>query len=468
MAISAIGVGSGLPLDELLTNLERNERQSLNILTTRSTREKTRLSAYGTLKTNIESLQKAAKELGKAETFGGLKTSTKSEAFSATAATGAIAGQYSVKVDQLATGQSLKSATGQADRTTALATGSVNIEVELVNGEKTTLTVAAADTSLNGIMQAFNNSSTAGVSATMVNNGDETNPYFLLMNARGTGTEAAVKSITVSGTDPATDVTQLNEAIGFTQGGGTNALVETAAKNAEININGIDIVSQTNTVENAIEGVTLTLTKENDTAENLGITADPAVTEKAINAFVTAYNNLQNTVKSLTAYNSENQSGSILTGDNLVRRIQSQITQALSAATPSGSMANLSSMGITSDVSTGTLKVDSTKLTDALKNNMLDVKELFSGQNGISKNIDTTAEGFVRSGGAISSATEGLNRTIELLNTQYASASARIDSRMEAYRSQFQKLDAMIAQMNSTSSYLTQQLSALADMNKQD
>lgn len=467
MAISAIGVGSGLPLDELLANLEKSERQSLNMLTTRATRENTRLSAYGTIKTNIETLQKAAKELGKAETFGGLKTSSTSEAFSASAATGAIAGRYNIKIDQLATTQSLKSATGQPDRAAALATGDINIEVELVNGEKTTLTVAAADTSLNGIMQAFNTSNSVGVSATMVNTGDTTNPYYLLMNARGTGTEAAVKSITVSGVDPATDVSALNDTFGFNQGSG-GALVETQALNAEININGIDIVSQTNTVENAIEGITLTLNKENSSAENLSVSADTAVTEKAITAFVNAYNNLQNTARTLTAYNSENQTSSILTGDNLVRRIQSQITQALSAAPPSGAIANLGSMGITSDLATGTLQIDSLKLNEVLKNNMPDVKNLFAGDNGISTSIDTTSESFIRAGGAISSATDGLNRTIELLNTQYESASARISSRMEAYRTQFQKLDIMIAQMNSTSGYLTQQFSALANLNKRD
>lgn len=463
MAISSIGVGSGLPLDELLTNLERTEKQSLNVLTTRSTREKTRLSAYGTIKSGIEALQKAAQTLGKAETFGALKTAGGGEFFSATSKAGAIAGQYSINVNQLATSQSLKSSQGLASRDTALASGDVNIQVELVDGTKTTLSLSAADTSLNGIVKAFNSNTNAGVSATMVNNGDPTNPYYMLFNARNTGTESAVKSITVSGVN-GTDVTALNDAIGFTQGSG-GALTETAAKNAELTINDIDITSQRNSVENVIEGVTLSLTKETESAQNLTLSADDSVTEKAVNAFVTAYNNLQNTIKTLTSYNTETQTGSPLTGDSLSRRVQTQMRQALSAATGSGEVRNLAQMGITTDPQTGTLKVDSSKLSDALKNNMAGVQDLFSGTKGLSKSIDDTANLFVKTGGIIPSATDGVNRSIKALEAQYASASDRIDSRMKIYRDQFQKLDVMMSQMNSTSNYLNQQLSAIANMN---
>lgn len=462
MAISSIGVGSGLPLDELLTNLETSERQSLNVYASRATKERTRLSAYGTIQSGLEALQKAAQTLGKAETFGALKTSVSGDAFTASSKSGAIAGQYSINVTQLATSQSLKSATGLASRDAALASSDINIEVELVNGKKTTLTLAAADTSLNGILSAFNGNNDVGVNATMINNGDASNPYYMLFNARGTGTDAAVKSITVTGTDTA-GVTALNDAIGFSQSGG-GALTETVAKNAQLTINDIGITSQTNTVEGAIEGVTLTLSKENEGAQNLSITSDNSVAEKAINAFVTSYNNLQNTIKSLTSYNMETQTGSALTGDSLARRVQTQMRQALSAAEGSGDIANLSKIGITTDPLTGTLKVDNAKLQSSLNTNMVNVQGLFSGENGISKSISSTADLFVKSGGIISNATDGINRGLKNLEEQYNAASARISSRMDIYRAQFQKLDVMMAQMNSTSSYLNQQLSAISNM----
>lgn len=481
MAISSIGVGSGLPLDQLLADIEKSERQSLSAITARSTREKTRLSAYGTIKSGIEALQKAAETLSKADTYGASKTSGGGDFFTATSKAGATAGQYSVNVQQLATSQSLRSASAQTSRNTALVAADVNIEVTLANGEKTTLTVAAADTSLDGIMKALNNNTDAGVSSTLVNAnaGDTENPeYYMLFNARGTGTQAAVQSITVTAADGTSDVSALSNVIGFNRGtpdlapadpgytAPSGALIEeTAAKNALVEINGISITSQNNTIENAIEGVTLSLTKETTTAQTLTVSADNSVTTKAVEAFVTAYNNLQNTIKSLTSYNTETQTGSALTGDSLARRVQGQMRQALTSGTGSEGISNLSQLGITTDPLSGTLKIDNTKLTAALGDNMAGVQDLFAGTTGISSTIKTAADTFVKSGGIISSATDGVNRSIKALEEQYSSASERIDNRMAIYRAQFQQLDVMMSQMNATSSYLNQQLSALANLN---
>lgn len=460
MAISSIGVGSGLPLSDLLSQLESNERQSLNVYTSRATAEQTRFSAYGTIKSGLEALQKAAQTLGQAATFGALKASTTSEAFTAGTQTGAIAGQYKIEVKELATSQSLKSA-GQASRENALSTSDVTIQVKLANSDTpVTLTLAAKDTSLNGIVQAFNNSADVGVNATLINDGKAVNPHYLLLNARGTGTESAIESITITGDDTAA----LEAALGFTQGDPASALTEQAATNARLFINDTEISSQTNTVQGAIDGVTLTLNKESTKVENLSITADNSVTEKAINAFVTAYNNVQNTIKSLTSYNTETQQGSALTGDSVARRVQTQLSQALSSASASTGL-NLSKIGITTDPTNGNLKVDNSKLSDTMKSNMQGVKELFSGDNGISKTIEATTTQFVKTGGILASATDSITRTLKSLEQQYESASARIDARAASYQKQFQQLDIMMAQMNSTSTYLTQQFSALANLN---
>src|SRR5690606_30700290 len=101
MAISSIGVGSGLPLDDLLAKLRASENQSLTLIESRANTVQSRLSAYGTIKSSIEALKTAGDALGKAETFGALKASVGGDAFTATATSKAIAGQYSIKVEQL-------------------------------------------------------------------------------------------------------------------------------------------------------------------------------------------------------------------------------------------------------------------------------------------------------------------------------------------------------------------------------
>jgi flagellar hook-associated protein 2 len=73
---------------------------------------------------------------------------------------------------------------------------------------------------------------------------------------------------------------------------------------------------------------------------------------------------------------------------------------------------------------------------------------------------------FISRDGLIPSATASIDRSIGDLAKQYEAAAARIDAKMENYRMQFTKLDGLVAQMNSVSSYLTQQLSMLGNMSE--
>src|SRR3546814_248626 len=204
--------------------------------------------------------------------------------------------------------------------------------------------------------------------------------------------------------------------MGYDKTAGTGAFTETAAKNAAISINGIAIESQSNTIEDAIEGVTLTLLKETETAkpQTLSVTRDDSVTSKAVNTFVTAYNNLQGIIKTLTSYNVDNQTGSTLTGDSLARKVQNQIRDALNVAGSGDAISTLSQMGITTDPTTGNLKVDNDKLAAALKDNMADVEKLFSGENGLSVKLGAVADNFVKRGGTISSATDSMTNTLKI------------------------------------------------------
>lgn len=461
MAISSIGVGSGLPLDQLLANLRTSENASLKLLETRASKEQGRLSAYGTLKSSIDALKTAAAALGKNESYGAMKTAVSGDAFTATSTTAAISGQYNVEVTKLASAQSLSSASGVANRDTSLVTGggTVTVTVELNDGTITELQLNAADATLEGVVAAFNGNNDVGANATIVNDGTNN---FLLLNARGTGTQAAVKSITVAG-DGSNDVTALGNVLDFDDAANTG-MNDIAANNAQLTINGIAITGQTNTIEGAIEGVTLTLAKETDgTPQTLNVSRDDSVAKKAVETFVSSYNNLQNLIKTLTAYNTETQSGAALTGDSLARKVQSQVRDALNVA---GGTINLSQLGITTDPTTGTLKTDGTKLDAALRDNMDDVKALFAGDNGISKRVSTVADLYTGTGGIISSTTSSITNSLKDLEKQYDAASARIDAKMENYRQQFIQLDSMIAQMNSTSAYLSQQLSMLGNISK--
>lgn len=462
MAISSIGVGSGLPIDELLADLRKSENHTLRLIQDRQDKAEDRLSAYGKLKSALSSLETAAKTLNDADTYGAFKTRTSAEAFTAKASPGAMAGQYAIRVDQLATHQSLV-AQGVADRSQAIGTGG-QITLNLQNGQSTTIDLSQAEgTSLTDIAQAINNHADAGVHASIINDGDTDTPYRLLLTSRETGTEASVQAITVQGN------ADLAELLAFevdTDGNVSGTLTHEAAHNAQLNINGIAITSGSNTVEHAIEGVTLNLedTTSGGTPEALSVVEDTNVTTKAVKDFVKAYNTLQDTIQSLTAYDIENHRASALTGDSLARRLQGDIRSTLNVFGSRDGLRTLGQLGITTDTRTGKLEVDDSKLADAVKNHATSVKNLLSGTTGLAGRVTQVAETFTRSGGLFSTSTDSINRSITDIQRQYEIASERIDNKMEGYRRQFSQLDSMLAEMNSVSNYLTQQLAMLNNL----
>lgn len=465
MAISSIGVGSGLPLDELLNDLRKAENQSLALIDTRRSTEEARLSGYSKIKSALDALKTAAEKLGKQESYGALAANSSSDKVTVKADNNAIAGSYDIHVSQLATHQRLTSS-GFESRSDALSTTTGGtLKITLADGSSQELVLDDKAHSLEDMVKAINSDSKLGVNATIVNTGDANEPYRLFLSASGTGTDAAIASIEV------TDNAELNDKFGFNSAGNTGIFTETAAKNAELTINGLAVQSQTNTVENAINGVTLTLngrmTDPADTAQ-VSLTRDDSVAKKTVEDFVKAYNNVLTTIKSQTSYDVEAQKGSALVGDSLARRVQSQVRDTLNVFAADGDIRSLSQMGITTNPTTGELKIDDKKLDAALKDNLTDVTKLLAGpESGLSKRVADMTDNFLRKDGYFDIANDSINKNITQINRQYEAAQDRIDAKMENYRRQFSGLDRLVSEMNGISSYLTTQLDMLANLSTQ-
>lgn len=461
MAITSIGVGSGLPLDQLLTDLRQSESGRLTQIQSRQTQAETRLSAYGTLKSALENLNTAAAALGKADTFGALSATVRGDAISASAKAPAIAGEYSIRVDRLATSQTLITQ-GAASRDTAIGSGG-QIRFSFVDGsrESVSLDLSGGDTSLSGIARAINSDTDRlGLRATLINDGTDGQPHRLLLTSTETGTQAAVSAIAVSGN------AELAGVLNFQQGAQTQSIIEDAAQNARIFINQIEISSQRNTITGAIDGVTLTLNATSEETNTLRIQANSGVTTKAVEKFVDAYNTLQNSIRSLTRFDLDKQQGSTLTGDGLARRLQTEVRSALNVLAPEGTLRALSQLGITSQAGDGTLSFDASVLQKVLQDQPDDVRALLAGENGLAARINRVNDTFNRSSGLFSIATDGITRSLSDLKRQYEITSQRIDTEIDNYRRQFTALDSLVMQMNSMSDYLTQQLSMINDIGK--
>lgn len=466
-SIASLGIGSGLDLNSLLKNIESAERAALSGITTQQNAYNTKLSAFGQLKSALVNFQAAAAAVGKAGTFDAVTAaSSNTGTLGVSAGSKAAPGTYAVNVTRLAQAQSVVSG-GQASATTAIGGGLVTIELGTTSGGTFTAGSAApveiavgADSTLNDIRDAINKAS-AGVTASVVNDGSGT-PWRLAITSNSTG-ESSTMRIGVKD-NAGTDSSALAAVVGYDPAGASAMSQTMAGINAQLSINGIDVSSVSNTVLDAVQGVTMTLQAIG--TSSVTVKSDNTAITSAVQGFVTAYNRLQGTMASLTAYNPATRSGSPLLGDATTRGIQSQVRAALNQPQASGATTGVSTLmdigiGFKED---GTLAIDSKKLEDALANRLDGVQQLFSGERGkggVGNAIDQIVTSLTSSSGNLTNATKGIDASLRKLGDQYTAQSSRIDALMDGYRAQFSRLDLLMNQMNSTSSYLTQQFSAM-------
>ncbi|WLS77335.1 flagellar filament capping protein FliD [Erwinia pyri] len=456
-SISSLGIGSGLDLASILDSLQASEKSALTPISTQQSSYTAKLSAYGTLKSALTTFQTANTTLNNADLFSSTKTTSSSTAFSATTAAGAVAGKYTVSVSQLAAAQTLTSAV-QTSNTTALATSDSTITIQQANGkDAVTVSVSAANSSLTGIRDAINKSD-AGVTASIIKVSDGS--YRLSMTSDDTGTDNAM-TLSVTG-DSA-----LQSMLNYDGSSASNMTQSVEAKNALLTVNNVAIENSSNTISDALEGITLNLSDVTTGNQTLTITKDTSKASSAVSAWVDAYNTLQDSFSSLTKYtavdagtDAQDTSNGALIGDSTLRTIQSQLKSMLTNAQSSSTYKSLAQIGVTTDPTSGQLELDSDKLSTALSSDPDGVKAMIVGDGkttGIATTIGTNITSWLSSTGILQAATDGVSKTLNNLTQKYNEASTRIDNTIARYKTQFTALDVMISKLNSTSSYLTSQ-----------
>ncbi|MGH8786103.1 MAG: flagellar filament capping protein FliD [Cupriavidus necator] len=464
--ISSIGIGSNLDLSSLLDQLQKAEQAPLDAINTQAKSYQTKLSAYSQVQSVLTAYQAAAKRLSDSATFGAVKANVGTpDVMSVTTAANAVPGNYSITVSTLATAQSLVSG-NVADQKAAIGGGELVFDFgdALATGGTATsakkVTIPAGS-SLEGMRDAINKAG-IGVTASIVNDGSAS-PYRLVLTSDKTGTQATMR---VSSTDAA-----LNNVVAFDPAAAPAANKmeqKVPPANATLKINGIDVVSQSNSVVDAAQGVTMNLSKTGTTS--LVVTRDNDAIKASVQAFVTAYNNIQSTVKSLTAFDTDAGTSAALTGDGTLRSIQTRLRSMLGGSMDDGNggMITLIDVGITFEKD-GTMKLDDAKLTKALNNNLGGVTAMFSsttGSGGIGKQANDYIDSLSKTNGALKEAQDGITKTLENLEKDYDRVQDRVTATVDRYKAQFTQLDLLVAQMNRTSSYLTQQFNALNNSTK--
>lgn len=401
MAMSAAGIGSNLDVDGIVSQLMAVEKQPLALLQKREADYQAKLSAYGSLKGSLSAFQTAMQGLADGSKFQAATASAADSSVLAASASGkAVPGSYSVEVQQLAQQQKIRSE-GFASTSTVIGSGTLTIQYGAYDsGSNTftlnnakpaqTVTIDPANNTLSGVRDAIN-AANIGVSATIINDGASNR---LVMTSKDTGASSSIK-ISVADDDgndlDASGLSRLAFDPTAAAGTGKNMAEVQPGQDAKLKIDGIDISKPSNTITDAIEGVTLNLLKSNTgSPTTLTVGRDVAGVKASVEAFVKAYNNVSQTLAGLSAYNAATKTGAALQGDSTTLSIQSRIRATLSAtvgAAAAGSgLSSLSDIGVAFQKD-GTLALDSTKLQAALDNNFNGIAGLFSAQGKSSDSL---------------------------------------------------------------------------------
>ncbi len=203
------------------------------------------------------------------------------------------------------------------------------------------------------------------------------------------------------------------------------------------------------------------------------LTASKAV-KTAVQAFVTAYNDLAKNIAEQTKYDATTKIGGPLQGDSAVNGLLRQLREVINA--PSGassSFPRLSDIGLSMQRD-GTLSVDSAKL-DAATLNLPELKKAFANNDtgnaanvGFARRYANLATQVLGVDGSLTTRTEGLRERLVRNSSEQEQISARIDRYQQRLVAQYTAMDANLAKLNSLSSYLTQQIAALTKSNSSD
>lgn len=390
MPISSPGIGSGLDVNDIVTRLMAVERLPLNNLTSQESRERSKLSAYGTLKGSVAALQTVAQGLATGSSLK-LQSTTVSDptVLAASAGASAIPASYSVEVTALARATKLVS-TGFDSTSAIVGSGTLTVSFGTYdsigntftdNAAKTpvTITIPPATNTLAGVRDAIN-AAGAGVTASIVNDGSASGNR-LVITAKDSG---AANSLRITATDDdgvSTDAAGLSQ-FAFdpvaTAGSGKNLSQLQAAQNAALTIDGIVISKPSNAITDAIEGVTLNLAKTNaGTPATVTVARDTTKIQASLEAFVKAYNDASKTIRGFIAYDPTSRTGGVLSGDSAPRSILSQLRSTITAGAPGGgAFSSLADVGVSFQID-GSIKLDATKLQKAIDTNFDDLVKVF-------------------------------------------------------------------------------------------
>lgn len=444
MAITAAGVGSGLDIENIVSQLMTLERQPLVALQRKASDTRAEISTYGNLKSKISGFQDAMKELSSLDAFRKFGSNASDEdVMSATADGDAAAGIYNIDVTRLA--QNHKMGSNEFDETATVGGGAGDALTFTVDGVSATIDLSSAQT-LSQLRDAINSASdNPGVTATILNTSDTT--QRLILTADESGYDKRVE-MSYGG---AVNAASFGFAVTNRDGAGA-ALVDLTQLDASYSIDGFALTSSSNNVSGALDGLSLELKGEG--SSTLAVTRDNDAIEESAKAFVDAYNEVQGTIDGLREKG--------LSGDSTLSRISRSLRNVLNIPPVglTGSFNALSELGIKTNAKTGELEINEGEFADALDTDFSSVAQVFANDDqGFAFRFEAMADRLLDGDGPIDGRVDSLNAQVRRFENDEINMERRLELKEVSLRSQYAALDSLVGSLQSTSAFLFQNLS---------
>lgn len=431
------GLASGIDTDSIVEALMKIERQPLDRLESDKEYFNSRQDAFDKLDTKLKTLLDKFKAIDTGDEVRAYSASAASEEYFSVSASGSASpGSFNVEVKSLARQQKDVSDGTYASRSEAnFTSGTLTIE-----GTDITIDNDSLDSLVDKINTANTGDTPTGVSASIINDG---NGYRLVLtgeDASSAFTASVAGSATANGYDPLAFSTTQTQSM------------------ASIVVDGVTITSGSNVFEDAIPGVSLTVNKAHATAGEttvVNVSEDVETVKTKVKDMVTAYNAVITYISDQKSSDWGHDSGLMAVKRNLQKMLTSQVATGTDLTT-------LSQLGLESQRD-GTLSIDNTKLEEVISSDMNSLEKLLAGDGG-SEGIVGTFQDYLktvtdRADGLAASRQTSTDRTLKTIESNILKTEARLEKREDLLRAQFDAMELLVSSLNSTGSYLTQQLS---------
>jgi flagellar hook-associated protein 2 len=460
MATTGAVGGSQIDVQGLVSQLVAAERATPDAQIKRQTTQvTTQISALGQLMGSLSNFRSALSSLKTVDVFSTRTATSSNEGMLAvTAGVKAVPGSYDIDVLEVASAQQISSSPFNGGATSVVGTGKLTLSL----GDKSfNVEITDSNSTLAGIRDAINAAvDNTGVRATLVTG---TTGSRLVLSSATTG-EANTITVSQSGGDGGL------APLAYSDSAPGSYTVVKEAKDAIVSIAGAQTKSASNTIDNAIDGVSLTV-KQKTTEESGPVTIsvgyDSTGVTTRIKNFVTAYNALAGQISKLRSYDATTKTAGPMLGDSLLSSIETEIRNTITSpvAGQAPGFQTLASIGITTQLD-GTLGVDDTKLQKAITTNFEAVGKLFGSETGVAARMFKQVDDRLKSDGAIETRSKNLTDQQKAIQKRKDDLDVRMLAVQRAYTAQFTRLDTLLSQLQVTSSYLSQQIDSLPKMNQ--